>query len=62
MHLIRIDNIKPHSVPTLDEVRPDVETAWRNEVQRQANQDKLKTLIQKYKVDVEDADEMITAE
>lgn len=62
VHLIRIDNIAPRSVPTLDEIRPDVETAWRNQAQRRANQDKLKTLIQKYKVDVEDADEMIAAE
>ena len=62
LHLIRIDNVTPKSIPTLKDVRADVEAAWRNEAQRRANQNNLRTLIQKYKVDVEDSNEMIAAE
>ena len=57
LHLIRIDNIADKIIPSFEDVRNDVETAWQEEVRRSANQAALKELIQKYKVDVQDATE-----
>jgi len=62
LHLIRIDNIAPKLTPNFEDVRSDVEIAWQEIAQRNANQDALKTLIQKYKVDVLDEDENIITE
>lgn len=54
-HLVRIDATTPKVVPELDEVRPAVIRAWQEQTQRAANTERLKKLIQKYKVVVEDA-------
>lgn len=54
-HLVRINLSVPKSVPELDEVRSAVIRAWQDETQREANGKRLKDLIQKYKVVVEDA-------
>lgn len=54
-HLVRINLSVPKSVPELSEVRPAVIRAWQDETQRDANGKRLKDLIQKYKVVVEDA-------
>ncbi len=56
-HLVRINLSVPKSVPELSEVRPAVIRAWQDETQRDANGKRLKDLIQKYKVVVEDAKE-----
>ena len=57
LHLIRIDNIADKITPSFEDVRDDVETAWQEDASRSANQAALKELIQKYKVDVQDATE-----
>ena len=57
LHLIRIDNIADKIIPRFEDVRDDVETAWQEDARRSANQAALKELIQKYKVDVQDATE-----
>ncbi len=57
LHLIRINEISPQIIPTFEEARGDVEAAWQEQARRSANQNKLKSLIQKYKVDVLDASE-----
>lgn len=54
LHLIHIDNITPKSTPAFEDVRADVQSVWQDNAQRVANQNKLKTLIKKYKVDVQD--------
>ena len=62
LHLIRVEAVTPKITPNFDDVRGRVETAWQEEAQRSANQARLKKLIQKYKVDVQDAAEGNTAE
>ena len=62
LHLVRIDNVSQKIIPTFDDVRADIEAAWREEARRSANQAALKKLIQKYKVDVQDSTEGSTDE
>ena len=62
LHLIRMNEVTPKVTPRFEDVRGQVETSWQAEAQRSANQAALKTLIQKYKVDVQDADENNIAE
>jgi len=62
LHLIRIDNITDVVTPAFGDVQPDIKTAWQDQAQRSANQAALKKLIQKYKVDVQDANESNTSE
>ena len=57
LHLIYMNKIAPKRVPEFGEVRPKVEAAWQEEAQRMANQNNLKKLIKKYKVDVQDPNE-----
>ena len=57
LHLIRIDSVSPKSTPAFDDVRSDVETAWQEQSQRIANQNNLKNIIKKYRVDVQDPNE-----
>jgi len=54
-HLIKIDAMTPKITPDLQEVRPQVIRAWQDKTQREANTQRLKDLIQKYNVVVEDA-------
>ena len=53
-HFVRIDETTSKITPDLNDVRPQVISAWQDETQRSANADRLKTLIKKYKVVVED--------
>lgn len=57
LHLIRIDGVTPKVTPTLADVRGEVETAWQDQALRKANTERLKTLIKKYKVNVEELEE-----
>lgn len=57
LHLIRIDNVSPRSTPVFNDVRGEVEAAWQEQAQRIANQNNLKEVIKKYKVDVQDPGE-----
>lgn len=58
LHIIRIDNITAKITPSFEDVRADVEAAWQEGAQRMTNQNTLKKLIKKYKVDVQDPDEL----
>lgn len=58
LHLIRIDRLTPKSTPIFSDARTEVEAAWQEQAQRTANQNNLKNLIKKYKVDVQDPDEI----
>jgi len=62
LHLIRVEAISPKVTPSFEDIRKQVETAWQEEAQRSTNQAALKKLIQKYKVDVQDASESIVPE
>jgi len=57
LHLIRIDNVTSKITPAFEDVRANVQTIWQEDAQRKANSEKLKELIQKYKIDVEDTNE-----
>ncbi len=54
LHVIRLDGIAPRAVPDFEAVRGDVEAAWQEQALRAANQERLKILIKKYKVIVEE--------
>lgn len=54
LHIIQLDNVTPKVIPKFQNVRATVESAWQQEAQRTVNQNNLKELIQKYKVEVED--------
>lgn len=54
LHLIRINNITPQSTPDFDSIRNDVAAAWQEQARRDANQEALKDVIRKYKIDVYD--------
>jgi len=56
-HLIRIDKISIEHTPRFEEVHDKVERIWQDEAQRAQNQSELKSLIKRYKVNVEDIDE-----
>lgn len=62
LHLIRVEAVTPKITPSFDDVRGQIEAAWQEDAQRSANQARLKKLIQKYKVDVQDAAEDNAAE
>ena len=57
LHLIRVEAVTPEITPRFYDVQRQVEIAWQEDAQRSANQARLKKLIQKYKVDVQDAAE-----
>jgi len=57
VHLIKIDNVTPKVTPAFEDIRGEVQTDWSEQAQRAANQEALKDLIQKYKVDVLDETE-----
>jgi len=57
VHLIKIDNVTPKLTPAFEDIRGEVQTDWSEQAQRAANQEALKDLIQKYKVDVLDETE-----
>lgn len=57
LHIVRLDKVTPALTPNFEDVREDVQKAWREEAQLSANQTALKELIKKYKVDVQDAAE-----
>ena len=59
LHLVRLDSFASQITPEFENVRADVEAAWREQAQRSANQATLKNLIRKYKVDVLDKKEKL---
>ncbi len=61
LHLIRINQITPQETPDFNAVRSEVEASWQAQAQRAANQDALKEVIRKYKIDVLDENENLIA-
>jgi hypothetical protein len=57
LHLIRIDSISDRAIPKFEDVKEDVKRLWQEEALMSANQTRLKTLINKYKVDIEGSGE-----
>lgn len=53
LHLVYVQDIKPELVPTFEQVKPEIESAWQEETRRKTNQARLKDVIQKYKVEIE---------
>lgn len=54
LHIVRIEKTVPERQPDFAEVRPSVERSWRDKMRRTQNNDRLKELISKYEVVVED--------
>ena len=57
MHLVRIDDSRSRTEPEFDQVRIDVEKVWQEQTLRQANEQRLVDLLEKYKVQVEGLNE-----
>ncbi len=53
-HLVRIDETRAKITPELADIRPQVISAWQDEIQRETNTKRLKDLIKKYKVVIEE--------
>jgi len=62
LHTIKIDNITAEVIPRFEDVRTEVGARWQSQAQRQANQDVLKDVIRKYKVEVLDKNEKVISE
>ena len=56
-HLVYVQRIKPGKIPAFEDVKDEVEQFWRDENQRLTNQSELRSLIKRYKVNVEDLGE-----
>jgi len=56
LHLIRIDSISYRVIPKFEDIKEDVKILWQEEALRSANQKRLKTLIDKYTIDIEGAE------
>lgn len=54
-HLVRVTERQPAASPAYEQVRGDVEAAWRREAQQQAERERLATLARGYRVVREDA-------
>lgn len=61
LHIVRINSITPQETPDFKTIRSEVETRWQAQAQRSANQDALKGVIRKYKIDVLDKNENLIA-
>jgi len=57
LHLVRIDGVTSKTTPSLEDISPQVEQAWQEEAVSTANADRLKALIGKYKIDIQDIHE-----
>ena len=53
LHIIRVNQMQPETMPDFEDVRGSVLAAWLDESKRDGNQERLKKLIGKYKVNVE---------
>jgi len=54
VHLVRLTNITPESLPDFETILPEVEAVWLDAAKRYENAERLKKLIEKYKVEVEE--------
>ena len=55
--MVYVQRIKPGKIPAFEDVKDEVEQFWRDENQRLTNQSELRSLIKRYKVNVEDLGE-----
>lgn len=53
LHIVKVHDINSETQPSFDDVRSDVEAAWQESMRRGANNQRLRDLIEKYDVDVE---------
>jgi len=56
VHLVRIDNHSRQESPGFDDARPEIEKLWQEQALRDANEQRLVDLLEKYKVKVEGLD------
>ena len=54
LHLVRVSEITPREVPEFDAVRNEVESLWRDESAREDNAARLRALIDKYNVIIDE--------
>lgn len=54
VHLIRLSEVTPERLPEFETIRTEVEAVWLEEAKRAENAEALKTLMRKYKVEVEE--------
>lgn len=54
LHLVKVDEVKTQAMPTFETVRDLVEAKWRDTTIRAENNQRLRNLIDKYEVVVED--------
>jgi len=54
LHLVKIETVTSEATPNLEDIRPTVEAAWRDYTSREQNNQRLRDLIEKYDVEVED--------
>jgi hypothetical protein len=53
LHLVRVDALESDRVPSLDEIRSDVERDWRYELQKKADAAFFEALLERYDVRIE---------
>ncbi len=53
LHLVRVTEHLPGSLPTLSEIRPQVEREWMNEHRNVVEQQRFNDLLKRYKVTIE---------
>jgi hypothetical protein len=56
LHLVKINDVKPEALPAFDTIRDDVVTNWHDTTRRAENNRRLRELIEKYTVVVEDGE------
>ena len=56
LHIVKVDNVTPMKIPSFEEARAQIMSAWQDRARRQNNQQRLKDIIAKYKVVVEEPD------
>ncbi|MBB5350983.1 parvulin-like peptidyl-prolyl isomerase [Haloferula luteola] len=53
LHLIRLEDRIPGRLPSLEEVRPEVEREWSRELRQRTRDGYLESLSQRYQVTIE---------
>ncbi|WP_427454078.1 peptidyl-prolyl cis-trans isomerase [Litorimonas sp. WD9-15] len=54
VHLVRLTNITPERLPDFKTIQPEIERVWLDAAKREENAEALKSLMRKYKVEVEE--------
>ena len=56
LHIVRVNKIEAETMPSFEQARAKTANLWSEQTQREQNSARLKTLISKYKVDIEGAE------